>query len=145
MVAESVFVYHLKQSCIFILKEMGILDHLTCLLRNLYASQEATVRTGHRTVSWLKKGKEYFKVVYCHGAYAVYFYAVFSSVQSFSRVRLFATPLTAARQASLSITNSRVHSNSTSNESVMPSSHPILCRPLLLLPPIPPSIRVFSN
>ena len=107
MVAESVFVYHLKQSCIFILKEMGILDHLTCLLRNLHASQEATVRTGHRTVSWLKKGKEYFKVVYCHGAYAVYFYAVFSSVQSFSRVRLFATPLTAARQASLSITNSR--------------------------------------
>ena len=62
----------------------------------------------------------------------------FSSVQSLSRVQLFATPWTAARQASLSITNSRI-------ESVMPSSHLILCHPLLLLPSIPPSIRVFSN
>ena len=69
----------------------------------------------------------------------------FSSVQSLSRVRLFATPWTAARQASLSITNSRSSLKLTSIESVIPSSHLILCRPLLLLPPIPPSIRVFSN
>ena len=69
----------------------------------------------------------------------------FSSVQSLSRVRLFATPWIAARQASLSITNSQSSLRLTSIESVMPSSHLILCRPLLLLPPIPPSIRVFSN
>ena len=67
------------------------------------------------------------------------------SDQSLSRVRLFATPWIAARQASLSITNSRSSLRLTSIESVLPSSHLILCRPLLLLPPIPPSIRVFSN
>ena len=69
----------------------------------------------------------------------------FSSVQSLSPVWLFATPWIAARQASLSITNSRSSRKFMSIESVMPSSHLILCRPLLLLPPIPPSIRVFSN
>ena len=67
------------------------------------------------------------------------------SDQSLSRVRLFATPWIAARQASLSITNSRNSLRLTSIESVMPSSRLILCHPLLLLPPIPPSIRVFSN
>ena len=69
----------------------------------------------------------------------------FSSVQSLSHVRLFATPWIAAHQASLSITNSRSSLRLTSIESVMPSSHLILCRPLLLLPLIPPCIRVFSN
>ena len=69
----------------------------------------------------------------------------FSSVQSLSRVWLFETPCMAARQASLSITNSWSSLKLTSIESVTPSSHLILCRPLLLLPPIPPSIRVFSN
>ena len=69
----------------------------------------------------------------------------FSSVQSLSHVRLFATPWIAARQAPLSITNSRSSLRLTSIESVMPSSHLILCRPVLLLPPIPPSIGVFSN
>ena len=69
----------------------------------------------------------------------------FSSVQSLSRVRLFATLWITARQASLSITNSRSSPRLTSIESVTPSSHLILCRPLLLLSPIPPSIRVFSN
>ena len=69
----------------------------------------------------------------------------FSSVQSLSRVRLFATPLIAACQASLSIINSRSLPKLMSIESVMPSSHLILCHPLLLLPPIPPSIRIFSN
>ena len=67
------------------------------------------------------------------------------SVQSLSRVWLFATPWTAARQASLSITNSWSLLKLMSIESVMPSSHLIFCCPLLLLPPIPPSIRVFSN
>ena len=69
----------------------------------------------------------------------------FSSVQSLSHVRLFATPWTAAHQASLSITNSQSLLRLMSIELVMPSSHLILCRPLLLLPPILPSIRVFSN
>ena len=69
----------------------------------------------------------------------------FSSVQSLSRVWLFAIPGTAARQASLSITNTRSSLKLMSIESVMPSSHLILCCPLLLLPSIPPSIRVFSN
>ena len=68
-----------------------------------------------------------------------------SWVQSLSRVRLFATPWIAARQASLSITNSQSSPKLTSVESVMPSSHRILCCPLFLLHPIPPSIRVFSN
>ena len=69
----------------------------------------------------------------------------FSSVQLLSRVQLFATPWIAARQASLPITNSRSSLRFTSIESVMPSSHLILCRPLLLLPPIPSSIKVFSH
>ena len=70
---------------------------------------------------------------------------VLSSVQSLSHVQLFATPRIAACQASLSITNSWSSLKLTSIELVMPSNHLILCRPLLLLPPIPPSIRVFSN
>ena len=69
----------------------------------------------------------------------------FSSVQSLSRVRLFVTPWIAAHQASLSITSSRSLLKFMSIKKVMPSSHLILCRPLLLLPPTPPSIRVFSN
>ena len=70
---------------------------------------------------------------------------IISSVQSLSRIRLFVTPWITARQTSLSITNSRSSLRLTSIESVRPSSHLILCRPLLLLPPMPPSIRVFSN
>ena len=69
----------------------------------------------------------------------------FSSVQSLNRVQLFATPRITACQASLSTTNSRGSLRLTSIVSVMPASHLILCRPPLLLPPIPPSIRVFSN
>ena len=69
----------------------------------------------------------------------------FSSVQSLSRVRLFVTPWIAARQASLSITNCQSLLKLMPIESVIPSSHLILCHLLLLLPPIPPSIRVFSN
>ena len=72
-------------------------------------------------------------------------YAQFSPVQLLSHVRLFATPWTAAHQASLSITNSRSLLKLVSIESVLPSNHLILCYPLLLLPSIFPSIRVFSN
>ena len=69
----------------------------------------------------------------------------FSSVQSLSHVWLFAIPWIAAHQASLSITNSWSLPKLICIKSVIPSSHLILCRPLLLLPPIPPSIRIFSN
>ena len=74
-----------------------------------------------------------------------YIYTIESSVQSLSHVRLFLTSWIAAHQASLSITNSQSSLKLMSIELMMPSSHLILCRPLLLLPPIPPSIRVFSN
>ena len=74
----------------------------------------------------------------------LYFY-MFSSVQLLSHVWLFATQWNSARQASLSITNSRSSLRLMSVESVMPSSYLILCRPLLLLSQIPPSIRVFSK
>ena len=70
---------------------------------------------------------------------------IVQSVQSLSRVRLLVTPWTAARQASLSITNSRSLLKLMSIESVMPANHLILCCPLLLLPSVFPSIRVFSN
>ena len=73
------------------------------------------------------------------------FYLQFSSVQSLSHVWLFSTPWIAGHQASLSITSSWSSLKLMSIESVMPSSHLILCHPLLLLPPIPPIIRVFSN
>ena len=71
--------------------------------------------------------------------------AMLSPVQSLSRVRLFATPWTTARQASLSISNSQSLLKLMSIESVMPFNHLILCQPLLLLPLLFPSIRVFSN
>ena len=70
---------------------------------------------------------------------------IFSSVPSLSRVQLFATPWTAARQASLSITNSQSYPKLMSIESVVPSNHLILCHPLLLLPSIFLCLRVFSN
>ena len=59
-----------------ILKETGIPDHLTCLLRNLYAGQEATFKTGHGTTDWFQIGKEYFKAVYCHHAYLIYMQSI---------------------------------------------------------------------
>ena len=73
------------------------------------------------------------------------YWIYFTSVQSLSHIQLFATPWIAACQASLSITNSRSSPRLMSIESVMPSGHLTLCRPLFLLSPIPPSIRVFSN
>ena len=125
-----------------ILQEMRTPDHLTCLLRNLYAGQEATVRTGHGTTDWFQIGKGVLQGCILSPCL---FHLHADSVQSLSRVRLFVTPRIAARQASLSITNSRSLFKHKSIQSVMPSSHLILCRPLLLLPRIPPSIRVFSN
>ena len=78
-------------------------------------------------------------------AFLLSYHIIFSSVQLLSHVQLFATPWIAARQASLSITNSRNLLKLMPIELVLPSSHLILCHPLLLLPLIPPSIRVFSN
>ena len=88
--------------------------------------------------SW---GEFFIKFYFCMWMTVFCFEIQFSSVVS----ELFATPWIAARQASLSITISRSSLKLTSIKSVMPSSHLILCRPLLLLPPIPLSIRVFSN
>ena len=81
----------------------------------------------------------------CLGIYYDNIYFLFSSVQSLSRVWLFVTPWTAARQASLSVTSSWSLLKLMSAESVIPSNHLILCHPLLLLPSILPSIRVFSK
>ena len=107
---------------------MHIYEIYKILLMNLFVRQEWR----HRLREWT-----------C--GYGVGKRVQFNSVQSLSRVQLFATPWTAARQASLSITNSWSLHKPMPIESVMPSSHLILCRPLLLLPSIPPSIRVFSN
>ena len=82
-----------------ILKEMGIPHHLTCLLRNLYAGQEATGRTGHGTMGWFQIGKEVYQ--------GCILSPCFISVQSLSRVWLFVTPWVTAHQASLFITNSQ--------------------------------------
>ena len=86
-----------------------------------------------------------FKVWWETGYFYIVLRSVSQSVQSLSCVQLIATPWIAAGQASLSITNSRSLLKLMSIKSVMPPSHLILCRPVLLLPPIPPSIRVFSN
>ena len=114
-----------------------------------YASKFRKFSSGHRTgkVSFHSNQKErqcqrMFKVL---NNWTQFSSVQFSSVQSLSRVQHFATPWTAARQASLSITNSRSSPKLMCIESVMPSSHLILGRPLLLLPSILPSIRVFSN
>ena len=94
----------------------------------------------HRVCSERRRGWDKLREYHYH----IYTSVQFSSVQSLSRVWLFASPWITACQASLSITNSWSSLKLTSIELVMPSSH-LLCHPLLLLPPIPPSIRVFSN
>ena len=89
-----------------ILKEMGIPDHLTCLLRNPYTGQEATVRTRHGTTDWFQIGKGVHQ--HCILSPCLFnLYAEFSSVQLLSHVWLFVTPWITAHPASLSITNSR--------------------------------------
>ena len=194
---------------------MAIPEHLTCLLRNLYPGQEATVRTGYETTDWLKIGKgvrqgcillpclfnlysedimwnarldesqdslkiagininnlryaddtalmaeseeelksllmkvkeesEKADIILSIQKTKIMASSSISSVQSLSCVQLFVTPWTAARQASPSITNSQSLLRLTSLDSVMPSNHLILCRPLLLPPSIFPSIRVFPK
>ena len=104
------------QNVSFMVRYSSLLSRLDYCLKNLLGQRP-----------WLKK------------------YVQFSSVQLFSHVQLFVTQWTAARQASLSITYSQSLLKLTNIQSVMPSNHLILCRSLLLLPPIPPSIRVFSN
>ena len=103
---------------------------------SLHIEAETTVRVGAYPLDTLRL---------CTCIWALNNHSRFSSVQLLSRVRLFATPWITARQASLSITNSQSSLKLMSIELVMPSSHLILCHPPLLLPPIPPSIRVFSN
>ena len=121
-----------------ILQELGIPDHLTRLLRNLYAGQEATVRTRHGTTDWFQIGKGV-----CQGCILS---PCFSSVQfSCSVVSDSAIPWTAVYQASLSIANSQSLLKLMSIDLVMPSNHLILCHPLLLPPSIFPSIRAFSD
>ena len=95
---------------------------------------------------WLWSWHGIFRNSKAHGVFMECLqFSGMSSVQSLSRVQLFPTPWIAARQASLSITNSQSLPKLMSIESVMPFSHPILCCLLLLLPPIPPRIRVFSS
>ena len=103
-----------------------------------------------RILEWVAmpsfRGSSRHRVRTCTSYIYMYVYSLqFSSVQSLSHVQLFVALWTAARQASLSITNSRSPPKPISIESVMPSNHFILCRPLLLLPSIFPSLRVFSN
>ena len=111
--------------------EMGIPDHLTCLLRNLYAGQEATVRTGHGTTDWFQIGKGV-----CQGSILspclFNLYAEFSSVAQLCPT--LCDPRDCKHQVSLSITNCWSLLKLESIESVMSSNHPILCHPLLLLP-----------
>ena len=109
--------------------------------------ENSAVATGLEKASFHSNPKERQCQKYsnCHKIALISHSSKFSSVQLLSCVRLFVTPWIAALQASLSITNSQNLLRLMSIESMMPSSHLILCRPLILLPPMPPSIRVFSN
>ena len=121
-------------------KSWKYIVYISCFTRDLFFNCLFNIL-------YIKNGPSMDDKLYGHSTYKFYMpnNPQFSSVQSLSRVWLFATPWIAAHQASLSITNSWSSLRLTSCESVMPSSHFILGRPLLLLPPIPPSIRVFSN
>ena len=111
-----------------------------------YASKFGKLSSGHRTGKGQFSFQSQRKAMPKNAQTTAQLHSPqFSSIQSLSHVQLFATPWTAVCQASLSITNSWSSLRLTSIKSVMPSSHLILCRPLLLLPPIPPSIRVYSN
>ena len=114
------------------LKEMGTQEHPACLLRNRHADQGATIRNGHRTTDRFRIGKEVHQFSSVQSSHSV----VSDSLQPHELQHT---------QASLSITNTRSSLRLTSIQSVMPSSHLILCRPFLLLPSILPSITVFSN
>ena len=132
-----------------ILRQMGIPDHLTCLLINLYGGQEATFRTGHGARDWFQIGKRVRQSCIMSpclfNLYTEFSSAQFTSFQLLSSFWFFVIPWIAAHQASLFITISQSSLRLMSIESMMSSSHLILGHPLLLLPPIPPTIRVFSN
>ena len=122
-------------------REMGIPDHLTCVLRNLYVGQEATVRTGHGTTDWFQIGKG---VRQCCILSPCLFNLYEKSV---SLVALscptICNPMDC--QVSVSIINTQSLLKLRSIELVIPSNHLILCHPLLLLPSIFPIIKVFSS
>ena len=107
----------------------------------LYLPQTMAVAKGN-PVFWMLSKNFCFLILIL--VIKLFFIIFFSPVQLFSHVRLFATPWNTAHQASLSITNSWSLPKLISIESVMPCKHLILCRPLLLLPPIPPSISLFQ-
>ena len=113
----------------------------------MYGQREVIISSSCWWVTRLiwTKGRVWLQLLLAYLAQSQWGGSQFSSVQSLGRVRLFATPWTAAHQASLSIINCRSLPKLMSIESVMPSNHFILCHPLLLLPSIFPSIRVFSN
>ena len=125
---------------LYVLCNMGHLILVFCPLTGKRTSLETSQGYQNFYISEGKKEQEKDKRGNSHDDMVQ-----FSSVQSLSRVQLFATSWIAARQASLSVTNSRSLLKPTSIELVMPSNHLILCRPILLLPPIPPSIKVFSD
>ena len=148
---------------LFLLKEYGALllvvqkvnKQVRLMERKVCFISDASIRGGgegrYLAKSWLSPNWEPLRQEFYRQKKAVTCRKVtvssdqFSSVQSLSHVRLFAIPWITVRQASLSITKFRSLLKLMSIESVMPSSHLILCHPLLLLLPIPPSIRVFSN
>ena len=113
---------------------IGTTKYVKLILIELKEETNSTTITAGALISWLVT----MDITFCYTC-------EFSSVQALSHVLLSVTPWTAAHQASLSITNSRSLLKLMSIESVMPSNHLILCRPLLLPPSIFPSIRVFSN
>ena len=118
-----------------------VTDWLSDLRFTLVAPEFLSRRVRNLQISWKRV---YGTCLEASFAWHTHYFC-FSSVQSLSHVQLFVTPWTAAHQASMSITNSRSLLKLRSIKSMIPSNHLILCHPLLLLPPIPPSIRVFSN
>ena len=144
-VKKAHFYYWFRdQSYFLLLGEVGwvwVTDWLSDLRFTLVAPEFLSRRVMDLQISWKRVYGTCLEASFAWHTH--YFY--FSSVQSLSHVQLFVTPWTAAHQASLSITNSRSLLKLRSIKSVIPSNHLILCHPLLLLPPIPPSIRVFSN
>ena len=124
---------------------------ILCFTKSCIFGEQQMKFTNLKCVKWLTINlKHYMKIIKCYLVRTDILWnpqslVQFSSVQSLSRVQLLVIPWIAARQASMSITNSRSLLKLMSIQPVMPSKHLILCRPLLLLPPTPPSIRVFSN